>query len=69
MPAVSRIEVAETLRAAFTPSGADRNELLAAALSKRARPEVVAVIEQLPDRHFRAMNELWEHIGHVPVEV
>ncbi|HVR31399.1 MAG TPA: DUF2795 domain-containing protein [Acidimicrobiia bacterium] len=67
MHTVTRIEIADTVSDAFNKSGAHRSELLTAAATNQARPEVLDLIEQLPDRHYRAINELWEHIGHVPV--
>lgn len=69
MSPVTRIEIAETVRPAFSQHGADRSQLLTAAAASRARPEILDLLGQLPDRRYSVLNELWEHLGHVPVEV
>lgn len=65
--AVTRMEIVEAIDSAFSTGGADRSEILAAAATNSARTQVVAVLNGLPNRRFRVMNELWEELGHVPV--
>ncbi|HUG31487.1 MAG TPA: DUF2795 domain-containing protein [Acidimicrobiia bacterium] len=63
---VTRLEIAEAVRAAFEGGGATRNEIVAAANSA-SRPQVVEVLRSLPDRRYSRLNELWEELHDVPV--
>ncbi|MEX2425021.1 MAG: DUF2795 domain-containing protein [Acidimicrobiia bacterium] len=69
MNPVTRVEIADTIRDAFTNQDVERGDLIATAAANRARPEVLQLINQLPERRYRALTDLWEHIGHVPVDV
>lgn len=64
---VTRLEIADAVRDAFGPRGADRDGILAGAARNRARPEVIEVLRRLPDRTFREMRGLWEELSDVPV--
>jgi hypothetical protein len=63
---VTRLEIAEAVRAVFEGGGATRNELVALADSS-SRTEVVDVLRSLPDRRYNRLNELWEELADVPV--
>lgn len=65
---VTRIEIAEAVSDAFTEGGADRSQILAAA-GADSRPEVVELLESLPDRRYGRLNQLWEELEDVPVGV
>lgn len=65
---VTRIEIAEAVSAAFAEGGADRAQILAAA-GADTRAEVVRVLENLPDRRYGRLNQLWEELEDVPVGV
>ncbi|CAN5741997.1 hypothetical protein BH23ACT5_BH23ACT5_16340 [soil metagenome] len=65
---VTRVEIAEAVRAAFGNRGADRSDVLAAATSL-ARPEVIAHLSTLPERRYGKINDLWVDLGHLPVGV
>ncbi len=65
---VTRIDIADLIPDAFGPRGADRAALLATAAEKGAHPAVQAKLTELPDRRFRTMRELWDHIPEVPVD-
>lgn len=65
---VTRIEIAEAVSLAFAKGGADRAQILAAA-GAETRPEVVQVLESLPDRRYGRLNQLWEELEDVPVGV
>lgn len=65
---VTRIEIAEAVSVAFAKGGADRAQILAAA-GADTRPEVVQVLESLPDRRYGRLNQLWEELEDVPVGV
>lgn len=65
---VTRIEIAEAVSVAFAKGGADRAQILAAA-GAETRPEVVQMLESLPDRRYGRLNQLWEELEDVPVGV
>ncbi|MFW6725039.1 hypothetical protein ACHZ98_33865 [Streptomyces sp. MAR4 CNY-716] len=65
MPDVTRLEIADLLADRFDTGAADTRELRAAAA--RSRPEVRAVLEQLPQRRYSTLRELWEDLPTVPV--
>jgi Protein of unknown function (DUF2795) len=64
---VTRVEIAEAVRAAFEGSSANRSELLAAATAAHARAEVLETLAALPDGRFREIRNLWEDLRHLPV--
>jgi hypothetical protein len=64
---LTRIEIADHVADAFGPQGAHRSDLLAVAVQKNAPPNMLDKLHQLPDRHFRSMQDLWHHIPEVPV--
>lgn len=66
---VTRLEIAEAVGGVFEFGGASRREVLAAAETGESRPEVIAVLNQLPERRYRRLNELWEELHGVPVGV
>ena len=68
MNTVTRFEIAHLIEDAFGPAGADRASLLATATSKGAHPAVLDKLGELPDRRYRTMRELWQHIPEVPLE-
>lgn len=68
MSAVTRLQIADVLGDAFGPDGADKQELLAVAARAGTPPKVLAHLQQLPDRRFRDMRALWDHLPEVPVE-
>lgn len=66
---VTRMAIADFTRDAFTRnnSSVSRAEILAAAVAHRAPLEVLEVLEQLPERRFVLLNEIWAHLNGVPV--
>ncbi len=64
---VTRVEMANHIEAAFTAGPATRNALLAYAAGSHARPEVIAVIQGLPDKIYPNMRNLWHDLAHVPI--
>ncbi|MBM0202409.1 MULTISPECIES: DUF2795 domain-containing protein [Micromonospora] len=64
---VTRIELLDHVRTAFDDGPASRNALLAAAAASNARPEVIALLNRLPERDFRQVRDLWEEMADVPV--
>lgn len=66
---VSRMEIADLIEPAFVDGSARRADILGAAIAGDGRAEVIEVLEQLPDRSFLELRDLWSEIPHVPVEV
>jgi hypothetical protein len=64
---VTRTEIANHIEAAFTRGPTTRDALLAYAASSHARPEVIIVIQTLPDKIYPSMRNLWHDLGHIPV--
>jgi hypothetical protein len=67
MNELTRIEIANLVADAFGAKGADRSDLLAVAVQRNAPPSMLDKLRELPDRHFRSMQDLWYHIPEVPV--
>jgi hypothetical protein len=64
---VTRTELASHIEAAFTGGPATRESLLAYATGSHARPEILHLLHELPDRTYPGMRDLWHHLGHVPI--
>lgn len=64
---VTRIELVEHIEPAFDTGPASRSDLLAAATASHARPEVLAVLQRLPEAPYRSMRDLWHDLEDVPV--
>jgi len=64
---VTRTELAVHVEAAFTAGTATRDRLLAYAAGSRARPEIIAVLQALPDKPYPSIRDLWYELGHVPI--
>ncbi|HCT77443.1 MAG TPA: hypothetical protein DGT23_12790 [Micromonosporaceae bacterium] len=47
---------------------ATRDSLLAYAASSHARPELLTILQTLPDRVYPSMRDLWPHLAEVPVQ-
>jgi hypothetical protein len=65
---VTRIQIADLLCDAFSPTGASKHELLTTAEANDAPDQVLSQLRTLPTRHFPRMRDLWEHLQDVPVE-
>ncbi|MGA5442357.1 hypothetical protein ACPCKW_22960 [Streptomyces griseoincarnatus] len=65
MADVTRLEIAHHLAGHFANGGVNRSDLLIAAVD--ARPEVRAVLEQLPDRRYTDLRQVWEDLPAIPV--
>lgn len=64
---VTRLEMVEIVANAFRSSLPTRTELLSAAVEERARPEVISLLEQLPDRRYQDVRDIWTELPDVPV--
>lgn len=66
MHTVTRIELANSIQAAFTHGPATRDTLLAHAVGSKARPQAIALLQQLPDRTDANLDDLWSELRDVP---
>ncbi|SCF03521.1 MULTISPECIES: DUF2795 domain-containing protein [Micromonospora] len=64
---VTRTELAVHVEAAFTTGPATRDRILAHAAGSHARPEIIAVLQALPDKPYPTIRNLWYELGHVPI--
>jgi hypothetical protein len=64
---ITRIELANHVEAAFAHGPATRDNLLAYAVGSHARPEVITVIENLPDKPYSTIRDLWYDLPDLPV--
>jgi hypothetical protein len=67
MARVTRLELVEHIESAFAGGSITRSDLIHAATASQARPEVLAVLRDLPDIECRRIQHLWEHLGEVPI--
>ncbi|MET8310268.1 DUF2795 domain-containing protein [Micromonospora sp. NPDC005173] len=67
MLSVTRTELASHIATAFDAGRAGRADLLAAAASSHARPQVIAVLQRLPDQEYGSIRDLWRHLADVPI--
>jgi uncharacterized protein DUF2795 len=65
--AITRTELANHIEAAFTGGPATRDSLLAYAASSRARPEILNLLQTLPDKTYPNLRDLWHDLSHVPI--
>jgi hypothetical protein len=64
---VTRIEIADHVETAFAAGPATRDDLLAAARTAGARPALLAVLGDLPDRPYAELRQLWTDLPEVPI--
>ncbi|WP_175410001.1 DUF2795 domain-containing protein [Streptomyces sp. TRM64462] len=62
---VTRTEIADHLTGVFANGAISRSDLLIAAAG--ARPEVREVLEQLPDRRYTELRQVWQDLPAVPI--
>jgi hypothetical protein len=67
VPSVTRAELAGHIEAAFTHGPTTRDNLLAYAVGSHARPDIITVIESLPDKPYNTIRDLWYDLPDVPV--
>jgi len=64
---VTRVEILDAVEGAFAAGSASRGELVEVARLHQARPELIALLETLPDRRYTHQRQLWVDLPHVPV--
>jgi hypothetical protein len=65
---VTRVEVIDHIGEAFAAGPLTRSDLMTAARTVGARPAVIELLGQLPDRKFARPHELWNDLSFVPIE-
>ena len=65
--AVTRDEIADYLAEIPSLFPATREDILIAAGASCARPPVIAALQELPDRNYGHLRDLWPHLPNVPV--
>lgn len=65
---VTRVEIADHVRAAFALGPATRRARVAAAAGSHARHEVLRVLEGLPNRSYQELRHLWGDLPEMPVD-
>jgi hypothetical protein len=64
---VTRIELAVHIEAAFISGPATRDRMLAYAAGSHARPEVIVLLQGLPDKPYASIRDLWYELGQIPI--
>jgi hypothetical protein len=64
---VTRTELAVHVEAAFAAGPATRDQMLACAAGSRARPQIISMIRNMPDRTYSSLRDLWRHLGDLPI--
>ncbi|WP_170220737.1 DUF2795 domain-containing protein [Amycolatopsis cihanbeyliensis] len=63
---VTRIEIIDAVEHAFADASATKQEVIDAAIQQEARTELLAVLDRLPDRGYRHVRDLWDHLPDIP---
>ncbi len=64
---VTRLEVIDAVEHAFTRSSATKQEIITAAVQYGSRATVVTTLQRLPERSFRHVRDLWDHLPDIPL--
>jgi hypothetical protein len=64
----TRIEIADLIEDTLDGSARDREQLVTAARDAGARDRVIATLSSLPDREYRGLRELWQHLPEIQIE-
>jgi hypothetical protein len=65
---VSRSEMFDALAPAFRLGSPSREDLLAEAASRSARPELLTLLQTLPPGRFDDLRAVWAQLPDLPVE-
>jgi hypothetical protein len=63
------MEIADTVAEVFQGRPVTKEQLLAAATARQARPEVLRELERLPGGPFKDLRSLWPELPGLPVTV
>jgi len=67
-PAVTRIEVIDTVASAFDHAPLSRGDLIRAAEHAAAPRPLIELLERLPERPYRRPADMWDELPGVPIE-
>ena len=67
-PAVTRVEVIDTIAGAFEHAPLTRGQLISAAEHAAAPRNVVELLERLPERAYRRPADMWDELPNIPIE-
>jgi len=63
----TRVELADHIQTAFATGAATRADLLAVAIANSARPQIIQLLQRLPDKTYPTIRGLWYDLPEVPV--
>lgn len=64
---VTRLEMVDIVANAFRSSNPTRAELLGVAVQEGARPQIIELLQSLPDRRYQDVRDVWTELPQVPV--
>ncbi len=64
---VTRIEIIDAVDHAFTRSSATKQEIITAAVQYGSGADVLTTLKRLPERSFRDVRDLWDHLPDIPI--
>ncbi|MCR3719539.1 MULTISPECIES: DUF2795 domain-containing protein [Prauserella salsuginis group] len=64
---VTRIEIIDAVEEAFDGTPPSKQQLITAASQHHSRDAVLKVLDALPERQFRHVRDLWDHLPDVPL--
>ena len=67
-PAVTRIEVIDTVADAFRDAPLSRGDLILAAERAAAPRPLIELLERLPERTYRRPADMWDELPGVPID-
>lgn len=69
MNEITRSHIAKKVMSAFRSGPADRQMILDEAKSQGAESGVIRTLQRLPDRRYKSVRDLWEHLPELPIGV
>jgi hypothetical protein len=63
----TRAELADHIHTAFATGPATRTDLLVAAVASNARPPLIEILHQLPDKTYTKLRDLWHDLPDLPI--
>lgn len=67
MEKITRLEIVDLIGSAFATGPATREALLATATAGHACPQMIAVLDRLPDKVYSSPRDLWYDLPDVPM--
>jgi hypothetical protein len=67
MEKITRLDIIDLIESAFATGPATREALLATATAGHARPQMIALLDRLPDKTYSSPRDLWYDLPDVPL--